>query len=336
MANSAPSHLRILVDVSGSDRTRSAALEAIAELSFQHRFFFRLFGDTGQIARALEHFPYEAEFVDTVHCTSAAQALALAANGLRQHPQDLYVSAQKSAAVSSALANADCLLPGVAMPALAAIVPAVKSLRPGDRDRYCILLDTEAHHWPVPCSGETLIALARPLVEWFRSSTHPMKVGVLTVGDDVEHSAFQEALIDAVASVAPPLVSVGTLTPTEIMLGEADLALSAGEGAAMFVRTLEATFVAAEALVHRETQGVRGRLGLRIFRERLEKLRDYGNIESYGGSPLLGVRNPCVVLRPEGGTRAWMNAFRTLAKMHDQRLIAQQQALLDAIVEKHG
>lgn len=323
----AADQLRILVDVSGTAATQQSALEAVAELSFQHRHYFRIFGDTQQIARQLSEIPYEAEYLETVHCSSPAEALRAAAASLRVGLNELFVSSQNSHTVSSALADGGCLLPRVRMPALAAIVPAVKSLLPGDRDRYSILLDIEGHAWPTPNDAATLIALARPLVAWFHSGLR-VRVGVLSIGDGVALSHEQQTLLTSLNTLSAPLQSVESLTPTQVMLGEADLVLSYGEGGAMFVRTLEATFVAAEALVHRETQGVRGRLGLRVFRDRLEKLRDYGNVESYGGSPLLGVVRPCVVLRPEAGTRAWMNAFRTVVKMNQQKLIPQQRLLL--------
>lgn len=327
MSDASSDQLRILVDVSGSAATQKAALEAVAELSFQHRHYFRIFGDTHQVSQHLSLIPYEAEFVETVHCESPAAALSIAAASLCDGLLSMFVSSQNSRTVSSALAAAGCLLPSVRIPALTAIVPAVKSMEPGDRDRYSILLDIEGHAWPTPNDAATLIALARPLVAWFHSGLR-VRVGVLSIGDGVALSPAQQSLLSSLDTLPTPLVSVGALTPTQVMLGEADLVLNVGEGGAMFVRTLESTFVAAEALVHRETQGVRGRLGLRIFRDRLEKLRDYGNIESYGGSPLLGVHRPCVVLRPEAGTRAWMNAFRTVAKMEQQKLIPQQRLLL--------
>src|SRR5699024_7378935 len=218
-------------------------------------------------------------------------------------------------------------------PALTAIVPVVKDDDAGDRDRYCPLLDIEGHSWPTPNRADVLLALATPIVHWF-SSPDPLRVGVLTAGGGTHASVAQQRLLDALTSIGRGYAHVGALSPVQMMLGEADLALNVGEGGTMFVRTLEATFVAAEALVQRETQGVRGRLGLRIFRDRLEKLRDYGNIESYGGSPLLGVSAPCVVLRPDAGTRAWMNALRILRKMHDTDVIDQQRTALERLEDR--
>lgn len=317
---------RILVDVSGSASSREAALAAVAEHSFKHRHLFRLLGDTTEIARGLSVFPYEAEYVETRQCDSPDEALRHAMGRILDHADTLFVSAQETRLVSAAAAESECLLPGVPVPALAAIVPTVSD-DPVVQTRYSVLVDVEGQPWPEPIPGEVLIALARPLVAWFHHRTK-LRVGALTLGGGVPPTSADERLLHALHGLTPPLVNAGALSPTDVMSGSADLVLCRDELGAMFVRTLEATFVAAESLVRRETQGVRGRIGVRVFRDRLEKLRDYGQVDSYGGNPLLGVRGPTVILRPDASTRAWMNAIRTAEKIRKEQLIAQQRLLL--------
>lgn len=325
--------VRYLVDVSSDTNGHDEAIAAVAELSFKHDAYFSILGDTQKIAACLANHPYEAEFVETVHCENAEAARRHITEAIREDPQSMLATSQLPANVSRALIDEKCLLPGVVAPALTSIVPVVKDEDEGEKDRYCTLLDIEGHPWPISNSAEVLIALAHPIVRWFAPEQR-IHVGVLTAGEGTQPSAAQQQLLASLKHLdAQDHHSVGALSPAQLMLGAAHLALNVGEGGAMFVRTLEATFVAAEALVHRETQGVRGRLGLRIFRDRLEKLRDYGNIDSYGGSPLLGVRNPCVILRPDAGTRAWMNALRILNKMQESEVIEQQRAFLRELSE---
>lgn len=325
--------IRYLVDISKDASGHDEAIAAIAELSFKHDAYFSILGDTQTIAACLANHPYEAEFVETVHCESEEAAREYAAQAIRNDPQSMFATSQLAASVSRALIDEKCLMPGVVAPALTSIVPVVKDDDAGEYDRYCTLLDIEGHPWPVSNSAEVLIALAHPIVRWF-TPEKKINIGVLTAGEGTQPSAAQQQLLASLKHLdSNDHNSVGALSPAQLMLGAADLALNVGEGGAMFVRTLEATFVAAEALVNRETQGVRGRLGLRIFRDRLEKLRDYGDIDSYGGSPLLGVRNPCVILRPDAGTRAWMNALRILNKMQETDVIEQQRTLLRELSE---
>lgn len=322
--------LHYLIDVSQDAEGLEHAISSVSELSFKHDAYFSIFGDTERIAACLAKYPYEAEFVETVHCPTSAVARAQIAEVLHTTPHAAIATSQLSSDFSRQLIDSGCLLPRVTAPALTAIVPVIKDTDAGDRDRYCPILDIEAHLWPTPNRAEVLLSLATPIVHWF-SMPEPLRVGVLTAGEGTQGSSAQQDLLEALLDVGSGYASIGALSPVQMMLGAADLALNVGEGGAMFVRTLEATFVAAEALVQRETQGVRGRLGVRIFRDRLEKLRDYGNIESYGGSPLLGVIAPCVMLRPDAGTRAWMNALRILRKMHDTDVVGDQRASLEGI-----
>lgn len=327
MSFTSPEASRVLVDTSGTEATRTAALEAVAEHSFSHRHYFTLLGDTKEIAQSLGQFPYEAEYVETLHCSTPAEALVRAGHELHSHPTSLFVSAQESRRVSQALRDARALLPDIDHPVLTAVIPAVKSLQIGERDRYVVMLDIEGHRWDESSPATQLIALARPLVAWFHHGSR-IRVGVLCHGGGVAFDEEQRTWLETLDTLALPFVNAGALNPTQVMLGEADLVLCSGERGAMFVRTLEATFVAAEALVDRESQGVRGRLGVRIFRDRLDKLRDYGNVESYGGHPLLGVQSPTIVLRPDASPRAWINALRIANKMRKEQLIEQQRMLL--------
>lgn len=332
MPHSSSIELRYLVDVSQDPDGLEHAISSVAELSFQHDAYFSIFGDTEQIARCFSNYPYEAEFVETVHCASAEDARIQITQMLRDRRHTAVATSQLSSTFSKHLIDAGCLLPHVRVPALTAIVPVVKDGDHSDRDRYCTLLDIEAYAWEKTNPARVLVSLAEPVARWF-TEQDALRVGLLTAGGGAQISAAQRRLLDALPDGDGAHQSVGALSPAQMMLGEADVALNVGEGGTMFVRTLEATFVAAEALVQRETQGVRGRLGFRIFRDRLEKLRDYGNIESYGGNLLLGVASPCVLLRPEAGTRAWMNAMRILKKMHETDVVGHQRAALHKLSE---
>jgi len=332
MPTPSPIELRYLVDVSQDPEGLEHAISSVAELSFRHEAYFSIFGDTEQIARCFSNYPYEAEFVETVHCHSPKEARVQIVQMLRTRPGTALATSQLSSTVSKHLVEAGCLLPHVHVPALTAIVPVVKDEEHSERDRYCTLLDIEGYAWKKTNGSAVLTALAKPIAQWF-TEKNELRVGVLTAGGGAPISAAQRRLLDGLTAHSSPFTGAGALSPAQMMLGAADIALNVGEGGTMFVRTLEATFVAAEALVQRETQGVRGRLGFRIFRDRLEKLRDYGNIESYGGSLLLGAQAPCVVLRPDAGTRAWMNALRILKKMHETDVIGEQRDALQRLSE---
>lgn len=323
--------IRYVIDASKSRDALEDALAAVAELTFGHDALFSILGDTETITECLSNHPYEAEFVETIHCEGAEQARNILTQLIADDSRCAIATHQLSSELSAALIDADRLLPGIVAPALTAIVPVVKEGGADERDRYCTLLDIEGITWAQHNLAPALVALSEPIARWF-SHASPLRIGMLTAGEGTQRSPQQQELLASLEHIASDTYEIsGALSPAQMMLGEADLVLNVGEGGAMFVRTLEATFVAAEALVDRETRGVRGRLGLRIFQDRLEKLRDYGNIDSYGGSLLLGIEAPCVVLRPNAGTRAWMNALRILRKMHETDTLGQQRAALQSL-----
>ncbi len=327
MPESSTPPLRILVDVSCGNI--QDVLDAVAERSFEHDIYLSLLGNTTEMAERLTQVPYEAEFVQTIHCNSQDDALTYIAETVAKDGSKVAVaSCQRSSRIARKISeHATGLLPGLTQPALTTIVPAVKGADQGDKDRYFTLLDVESHPQSATANAAILSALGLPVAQWF-CGDREVRVGTLTLGDDSSLRDDQLADLQKVSALPSSLSIVGGISPVKALLGEADLVLSGGEAGAMFVHTLEATFVAAEALVERETKGVRGRLGVRIFRSRLEKLRDYGNVDSYGGSLLLGVQSPCVLLRPEAGVRAWMNALRILSKMHRTKVLEQQRTHL--------
>lgn len=319
---------RIVVDLSGDGVTQLGALEAIAELSFKRDCMFRVLGDVQALSYALAALPFEAEFIETVHVADTARALEYAAETLGSAQNAGFVSGTSARTVISAFSRLQSMLPGVSTPALATIIPVVKGIGPEATDRYSVLLDASGQNWAEPTRADVLIALAAPLVRWF-TTRDPLRVGVLVSDTQpgVQDAATQ-LLLAQLAAISVGIDNLGALTPADVMLGAADIVLSNGPNGAMFARTLEATFIAAEALVHRETQGVRGRLGFRMFRDRLEKLRDYGNSESYGGAALVGAQGPVVLLRPDASMRAWVNAIRMARKMGTESILEAQRAAL--------
>lgn len=320
--------LRIVIDLSGDPASRRAALEAVAELSFEQRCLFRVLGDVQKLSYELATLPFEAEFIETVHCEDSASALQRAANAMRDMAPLAMISVNSARAVIASFARAQATLPHVTTPALAAVVPVVKGVGPEATDRYSVVLDVSGQNWAEPTHAKVLVALAGPLVRWF-TQREQLRVGVLASdATPGAQDAATQLLLAQLDALPTSVQSLGALTPADVMLGEADIVLASGPSGAMFVRTLEATFVAAEALVHRETQGVRGKLGMRMFRDRLDKLRDYGNIESYGGAPLVGAQGPVIVMRPEASMRAWINAIRMARKMCSDDLIDAQRAAL--------
>lgn len=319
--------LHVLVDCTGPIEDLLSALDAVTELSFERNALYILIGDEARLSEELGKLAHDSEFLDIHDLGAERNASDYSAQYLVRNPRSAYVSAAPARVISDALRAHQALLPHVQHPIQCAIVPVVKSTN--EADRYAVLVDaSEARHDP-PSTARELIALADPVARWF-GAQHDHRIGVLA-SDTLHRVTCPDTLrlVDELQGLGRDVFSKGVVTPQDLMLGAVDIALSAGPTGPVFVRTLEATFVAADALIRRETQGVRGRLGVRFFRDRLEKLRDYGNIESYGGSPMLGPVAPVVMLQAFASARAWYNAIRLTRKMHRSEYIEKARVRLE-------
>lgn len=340
MPEPTPHNERIIVDCTSGDETGAAAIAAAAEASLQRRFNFEIIGDVATLSAQLQSLPFEAEYLRTTHASSTEEALRLMCARLQASSAVSAVSAAPPAQLASSLGEHVSLLPGATRSALAAVVPAAKSLN-ASADRYAVLIDAGAHVALSPEDAMSLIALAAPLCRWFVSGYDALRVGLLTgdpdparlpgrirrIHDQLEASIGEEIRLSSTTRCR----YLGPITPESVLLGEVDVALTDGYSGSIFVRSLEGVFVAAEALVEREQRGLRGRIGVRLMRSRLQKLRDYGDFESYGGWPLLGLNAPLVSMRADAGTRAWINSFRLCAKIRRESLLDAQRETLAAL-----
>lgn len=321
----------VLVDVFGSAEERHEILDAITELSFEKTYYFRLFGDVPTLHQELQRFAHDSEYI-ALEASERETRHATIAGLLAQNAHHAWVTASDTVDVGQALRDADALLPHVTRPAQCAIVPVVKG--EGQDDRYAVLLDVSGFASTHPsiaraASAQELVAVAEPIARWF-GATGPRRVGVLSSEPASRiHCADTLRLLHELAAIEH-VDGKGAISPQDLLLGNVDIALTLGAAGPMFVRTLEASFAAANSLIDRETQGVRGKIGVRIFKSRIEKLRDYGNLESYGGSPMLGTLAPVVLVQPDASARAWFNAIRLVRKMHRTEYIAKAREYLDA------
>lgn len=321
--------LTVLVDCTGPIEDLLSALDAITELSFESEYHFVLIGDEARLAEQLRGFAHNSEFIDIHGLGDGESAHDYAASAMSTQPRAAYVSGDSAERIGCALREGGALLPHVKAPIQCAIVPVVKEAN--EADKYAVLVNATQLPDGTYSSAAELIALADPVARWF-GVHHDHRIGVLAT-DTLNRVTCSStlALIDELNALGRTIFSKGVVNPQDLMLGSVDIALSSGIAGPMFVRTLEATFVAADALIRRETQGMRGKLGVRFFRDRLEKLRDYGNIDSYGGSPLLGAVSPVVVLQPSASARAWYNAIRLGRKMHRVEYVEKARVRLEDI-----
>ena len=317
--------LTVVLDASGSQSLTHAAVDAAARASLDLRINVTLAGDERVITRRLTTAPSDGERLKVLDATSPEAARDLATTELGSGRADAWITAAPPNRVADHVGRRLGTVGSLRQLALAAIMPTVK--KAGDReDPYAIVLDAGA--WPelAPRDAATLVSLTATLSGWFARGDQ-VRVGLLVEDPDPARlTPHQRELDEALRPVTNASTRyIGAITPEQALLGHADIVACDGRQGALFLRTLEGAFVAAEHLVQRETRGLKGRLGIRLFEGRLAKLRDYGNIESYGGWPFVGSAHLVLSVRHDASANAWFNAIRFARRMQRDGLVDRLQ-----------
>jgi glycerol-3-phosphate acyltransferase PlsX len=203
-------------------------------------------------------------------------------------------------------------LPGVDRPALAAVFPTALGTA-------AILLDVGAN---VDCKPENLEQFAIMGEIYARTilGTRRPRIGLLSIGEeegkgnDLTREAFQRLK-------RLPLNFVGNVEGRDLYSGEVDVIVSDGfvgnvalkvsEGVASLVR-----YVLKESLratITRQVGYLLSRSAFADFKKRL----DYSE---YGGAPLLGLKDVCIVAHGSSNSNAIKNAIRVAAEFSDRKI----------------
>ena len=237
---------------------------------------------------------------------AAGTSLGVAVELVRDGTADAVVSAGNSGAFLAIALIRLRTIPGIARPAIAAVMPT-RSESP------CVLLDAGAN---VDCRPEWLVQFAI-MGSAYATAALGIKnprVGLISNGEERTKGNAQAIEAGALLENAP-VRFVGNVEGRDLFEGEVDVFVTDGfvgnvmlklaEGAASFFRdTLRESFEHAAPL-----SKVGGLLSKPVFNAMRERL----NYENYGGAPLLGVRGNCIVAHGRSSRNAIASAIRAAA-----------------------
>jgi phosphate acyltransferase len=224
----------------------------------------------------------------------------------------LFTAGHSGAAVIAAHA-AFGLLPGIGRPAIATTIPT--------RDGAAVLIDAGAS---VSCRPEHLLVFARlgaAYASIMLGKDRP-RVGLLSNGEEAGKGT---ALVrGAHARIAEtPLQFIGNLDASELFTGTADVIVCDGFTGNVVLKTSEGLVEAIDGLLADEVaRSETGQAGAVFTRGALRRFRARLDYSEYGGAPLLGLRQLCVIGHGRSSSRAIATGVRLAARFARERLVA--------------
>jgi glycerol-3-phosphate acyltransferase PlsX len=313
--------LRIAIDAMGGDEAPASIIDGALVAARHLQVGLLLVGRRDLIERQLSRHPrvswLDIDIQDTSERIEMEEAAAAA---LRRKPrasirvatdavaegraQALFSAGHTGATVMAAHA-AFGLLPGVDRPALATIIPT--------RTRPALLLDSGA---TVNCRPHHLVQFAIMGVAYARVALGcaTPRVGLLSVG--AEESKGNELTREAhrLLKVAP-VNFVGNVEGPDVFAGHADVIVCDGFTGNVTLKVSEGLVETVESLLHDELSSTFGtRVGYLLSRQAYRRFRKRLDYSEYGGAPLVGVNNLCIVGHGRSTAKAVRNAVAMAAR----------------------
>ncbi|MGH7723383.1 MAG: phosphate acyltransferase PlsX [Candidatus Dormibacteria bacterium] len=253
--------------------------------------------DARQVVEMDEH---PASAVRAKHDSSVVRACALVADG----QAGAAVSAGNSGAVLAAALFTVKRAPGIARPAIGALLPS--------RSTPTFLLDVGANS---DCRPEWLVQFAVMGTVYARTmlDVAAPRVGLLSNGEEPgKGSQLVQEAHPLLRTSVPSFI--GNVESKELFSGSCDVAVCDGFVGNIALKTAEGVGEYLFATLRDEAMGsLTARLGGQLLRPRLRAVRDRVDYRHTGGALLLGLAGEVVVAHGRSDALAVMNAIRVAA-----------------------
>ena len=313
--------MKVALDAMGGDHAPAVniggAIDALRYYpKLQHLY---LVGDESQlkIECAKQGLDLSSSRVSIVHADEAIGMSEPGAKSVRRKKQssiniamemvkegraDAFVSAGNTgAAVASATLKLRTL-PGVDRAGIATAIPNEHGL--------CHILDAGANPEAKP---EHLVAYAVMGTAYARNvlGVKNPKVGLMSNGEEDEKGTTFTKETFKLLKETPGIEFVGNVEGRDLFETELDVVLCDGFVGNVMLKTVEATAKAVSKWLKAEIKGNPLRLcGAMLAKGAFKALKEKGNYETYGGSPLLGVNGVVIIAHGSSSALAIRNAVR--------------------------
>ncbi|MFQ5767341.1 MAG: phosphate acyltransferase PlsX, partial [Acidobacteriota bacterium] len=310
--------LRIAVDAMGGDYAPAHAVEGAVRAARSYGDTIILVGIDSAIREELRRVGAGRASVEVVHAEEVVgmheaavtslrrkrrSSIRLAAQLVKSGDAQAFVSAGNTGAVMANLKVVVGLLDGVARPALAAVLPNLKS--------RSVWLDVGAN---VDTRPGHLFQFA--VMGWLYSSkvlgVADPRVGLLSIG--AEEGKGNETTREVSRLLRRPgthLNFIGNVEGQDIFSGRADVIVCDGFIGNVSLKAIEAVTETVGVFLRQEIQKRwTARLGSLLMRGAFRDFKQCVSYEEYGGVPLLGMKTAAIICHGKSSPRAIQNAIR--------------------------
>ena len=320
--------MRIAVDAMGGDDAPRTVVQGAVAAAREDGLALTLVGARSRLEDELARFP-EADALslrildasDVIGMDEPAMAVRrrrdasvrVAAESVASGEDCALFTAGHSGAAVMAAHGAFGLLDGIERPAIAATLPT--------RDGAAILVDAGAS---VSCRPQHLVVFARLGAAYatVMLGIERPRIGMLSNGEEAgKGTTLVRSAHEQIA--ATPLAFVGNIDASELFSGAVDVIVCDGFTGNVVLKTSEGLVEAIDALMADEVaRSVTAQVGAVLSRGALRRFRARLDYSEYGGAPLLGVRQVCVIGHGRSSPRAIATGVRLAARFARERLVA--------------
>ncbi len=322
--------IKIAVDAMGSDYAPTSEVEGALQAARDLRVRVILVGQEERIKKELQRH-YETSLrrlpIEIVNATEVIgmqepvasavrrkrdSSIRVAARLVREGYAQGVVSAGNTGAVMATSKLVLGTLPSVDRPALAAVVPTLKG-------SGTVLLDVGANS---ECKPEHLKQFAIMGSIYSRNilGVRYPRVGLMSIGEE-EIKGTDLTKETARLLKNAPIHFIGNVEGRDIYTGEVDVIVCDGFTGNVILKTSEGLIEAIMGLLKTELgQTILTQLGAILSRTAFRSVKRRLDYSEFGGAPLLGTKQICVICHGRSNAKAIRNAIRVAKEFYEGRV----------------
>lgn len=240
-------------------------------------------------------------------------SLVVAAKMVKDGEADAFISAGNTGAATAVGLLIVGRIKGIDRPAIAATFPTKKG--------FSLILDVGAN---ADCKPENLVEFAKMGTVYVRqmAGIDRPSIGLLNIGEESSKGNFLSLRAYELLKKAD-LNFYGNVEGRDMPLGTTDVIICDGFTGNIALKLMEgvADTVFFE-IKNSISSSFRGRLGASLLMSSLKSLRERLDPDSYGGSPLLGIKGVGVIAHGSSSPKAIANAILAAALAVEQQVVA--------------
>jgi glycerol-3-phosphate acyltransferase PlsX len=327
--------IKIAVDAMGGDKAPVVEVEGAVLAAREYDVGVILVGDEQAVRAELGRHRAETLPVEVVHASevitmedSAGKALRtkrdssirVAARLVRDGLAQGVISAGNTGAVMATSKTVLGVLPGVYRPALAQVFPTLERT-------WAVLIDVGAN---VDCEPAMLaqFALMGEVYSRLICHTRQPRIGILSIGE--EETKGNELTRQATPLLkALPIQFIGNVEGRDLYTGRADVIVCDGFIGNVALKVSEGLVQTIKQMLQEALEANLSRkLGYVLSRDAYDEFRRRVDYSEYGGAPLLGVKDVCIICHGSSNSNAIKNAIRVAKEYYRSGVNTQIEAAL--------